>query len=556
MAYTLADVAEPPVKKVYKLEDVAPAAEQNPNAFAPQNTIRETVGTVGENMIGMGTATPPITNNPDEFFSNLPAVAQPIMKTFTPPTSLQDAMIRKPAQLEEMGKQVKSAVKGAIGNTAKDFPKLKKVGQIATDFLPFTPSEFSAQIAGETVFSLLSDVAKTLPKGIANRFFRQPPSEALSRMESGKPPLGEEVLSSDDLKNFRVQDKKKIYKMAQERIAQLGEQVDEKITAVLKKGLTANKGDEFIGPQTQKLLGAPEAAAGPVIEPEIVDPRTIGKKLSKTGSYDYVTTKNYTGSVGGGDALFDQPYIGQSLPPDAKIAGFQTAAQPFKNGGARGVFNPETDAAIAKQAEYIRQARRESLDTMAKLKTLKENGFKIKQGPAIPKDEIIDSGVMSNVLKKMLPDFEELSPDRKTVDLLKKVQNAENLDFKTANELREVLGREINRKFLMETERLSPLTEAQRAIYTSLRRKIGEISPELSTLLEKQHALYEVSNAVGKDAAKGFTNYSGAFDYVAKNMKTATLVNFLLNQKGVGDLGASTLGKLLTKKENQQGARK
>lgn len=162
----------------------------------------------------------------------------------------------------------------------------------------------------------------------------------------------------------------------------------------------------------------------------------------------------------------------------------------------------------------------------------------------IPKSEIIDKDVLDNVLDKMIQDSSKYEADRSIVDLLQKVRSSDSIDLPTANKLREIMGSEVGKKFTRLVDDLPGLTDAQKAIFSSLRQKIGQISPALDKILSKQHDLFNVQWSVLPDAAKGFERPSMSLFEMMKgpvesNLQLANAMNRLGERTGARTAAAA-----------------
>lgn len=142
---------------------------------------------------------------------------------------------------------------------------------------------------------------------------------------------------------------------------------------------------------------------------------------------------------------------------------------------------------------------------------------------------------LNNVIDDMIGSIQKWDTKGEATKLLTRVKNSAALDFKTANQFRELIGDYIGRGF--RKEEAPEKIMAMRDIFGSLRQKIGEISPMVDNLLKAQHGLYQRGESVFKEVARGYPKASTVFEtLVSRNPRLATAIESAGNTRGVGGL--------------------
>ena len=106
--------------------------------------------------------------------------------------------------------------------------------------------------------------------------------------------------------------------------------------------------------------------------------------------------------------------------------------------------------------------------------------------------------------------------------------NGDAMNFLDANRARIDLGEEIGKSFNKDTSAIPEIVEAQRAIWASLRNKIGQLSPDLDEMLKLQHDLLDVRTSALPEASLGYTKTpSTVIDLIKKPFRSIKVAKFL-----------------------------
>lgn len=174
--------------------------------------------------------------------------------------------------------------------------------------------------------------------------------------------------------------------------------------------------------------------------------------------------------------------------------------------------------------------------------------------PFIRTKEIADS--IDPIIKQARDDFGATSNEYKRLIDLKNdwlSGKPDTIDIRRANELRESLGDTIGKRFNKEVDELPEVMQARRDMWVTLRRKIGEFSPEVDSALKEQHSLLDIMNSVKGEAAKGYYNFpNNAAEFllspISKNIRLAKNMYHAPGTRGVGGV-VSGLSNAMKKKD-------
>lgn len=162
----------------------------------------------------------------------------------------------------------------------------------------------------------------------------------------------------------------------------------------------------------------------------------------------------------------------------------------------------------------------------------------------IDKSKIIDrKEVFDNVVDEMIGGAETWDISGKELSILNKIKNSNKLDFKTANEFREILGSYVGKRF--GKDEVPEKIDAMIGIFGKLRDKIGKTSPELDDILKQQHNYFDIMNSVKKVKARGYQDSPlnlnpidlfGIPKTIKQSPKIASILETIPKTRGVGSL--------------------
>lgn len=179
-----------------------------------------------------------------------------------------------------------------------------------------------------------------------------------------------------------------------------------------------------------------------------------------------------------------------------------------------------------------------------------------RSNPAISTKEIADS--IDPVIKSVGTSSGVDSPRYQSLLRFKEQWlsgKPEFVDFKTANNIRTELGSEVGRGFDKMGDDLADRVLAQRMMWGKLRQKIGQISPEMDELLQRQHKLIDISNSLAPEASKGYEKIPTSIPEmlvspVSTNMRLANFMNKASESRGGGAV-AQGLSRLIDRYKNK-----
>lgn len=482
--------------------------------------------------------TPPIATSWPGVASQLTRFVNPFPES---PTTNPVAMLEGKRQfLEGASKKVKEAKTSAIGNQVENGmnPYAAAAFDTAFDLAPFAPSEFAPIAAGAIGGPSVSVGTRGIQSEIANRNLQAPKLIRESRYVKGQSPVGEIALDTDPkVAKLAVSNKDAIYKRSNSAIENLGNKIRLKIAEIFEGGRTPNAPEVNV-PGGQRRLE--------------YKPSTVEARESAA------TQPRYSGMLSSGESA--------GLKGD--VADLSDKVATVQPGGAR------YDTAVGRSGPHVDYSGTTRTPNVAPKRPLKALGegysrmaAPVEHNSGIRTREIADAvnPVLDRVGRSAGVDSQIY---RDLIDLRNRFiqDNGPVMDFMTANNERMRLGDEVGRAFNKDTSLLPELTEAQRAMWSKLRDKIGNVSPELDKMLRTQHDLIDVRTSALPNAALGYTKTPDTMVGMAKApLRSMGIADFLANTlTRTSGLGATAgagarhgvvdnLEKLMSKKGKDNG---
>ena len=434
-----------------------------------------------------------------------------------------------------------TVVSGAGGLVSKageasKIASLAKAGGAVSKAAEFTePISLAMKTAGG-VAKKAGDIAESASSSMANRFFRAPKDIAESRLRAGKLPIGEEVLNNPELANLRINDKKELYNRVQFGIKNLDNQIKQKIEEI-------SSGSRDIPARGYAVENVPEREVPfsgwnkpvQVSEKRLPGKKTFPKVPQKSESYylDEFGVPVKTGEsaetlmpsktlgqrpskeswrLPEGNEVYERGALGE--PVLSRVEPFDVNSPPVKSGGTtRKVYDtsPIDQQTTGTLGEAIPTG--------------------IKPEFAIRTKDLVEP--LNSEIAKAESVF---GSDSRQVSQLKNFRDTfltgkpEYLDFQQANSIRSAMGEEVGKAFNKLPGDISNTDYAMKTVWENLRNKIGEVSPELSDLLDRQHRLIEIRRSVIPEAARGYGDvpqgvFEAAVSPVSKNIGVADYLN-------------------------------